>query len=92
MHKPIQSKSTHTTATVRRERNSGGSQMWPNKPKRVYQVIPSLTNDSKKTSRQSSVGAPHESVKITEIQSPQSPSKSMEKREYSFLIFRKKKI
>jgi hypothetical protein len=61
--------------------------MWPNKPKRVYQVIPSLTTDSKKTSRQSSVGGQQESIKIIEILSPQSPAKPIEK---GLFIFEKK--
>ncbi len=73
MLKPIQQTSAHTTATVTRERNSVSSQIWPNKPKRVYQVIPSLTSDSKKTSRHSSIGGQQESIKITEIQSPLKP-------------------
>jgi hypothetical protein len=86
VHKQIQQTSAQST---RKERNSGSSQIWPNKPKRVYEVIPSLTSDSKKTSRQSSVGAQHEHIKISEIQSPQSPqspTKTIEKREKYFLF------
>jgi hypothetical protein len=78
--KQIQQTSAHS---ITKERNSStSSQMWPNKPKRVYEVIPSLTSsDSKKTSRQSSVGAQYENVKISEIQSSPSPTKTIEKRE-----------
>ncbi|CAF0862886.1 unnamed protein product [Rotaria sordida] len=78
VNKRIQQTSAHSTTT--KERNSGtSSQLWPNKPKRFYEVIPSLTSDSRKTSRQSSVGPQHEQIKITEIQSPQSPPKLIEK-------------
>lgn len=80
IHKQIQQKSAYSTTP--KERNSGisGSQNWPNKPKRVYEVIPSLTSDSRKTSRQSSVVGPqNEQIKIIEIQSPQSPTKTNEK-------------
>jgi len=83
VHKQIQQTSAQSTS---KERNSVSSQMWPNKPKRVYEVIPSLTNDSKKTSRQSSVVAQHEHLKISEIQSPQSPTKTIEKRKKYFLF------
>ena len=76
VQKQIQQTSAHSTAT---ERTIGGSKIWPNKPKRVYQVIPSLTNDSRKTSRQSSFGEQQEQIKISEILSPQSPTKTMEK-------------
>ena len=76
-YQQIQQASTHSTS---RERHSGSSKIWPNKPKRVYEVIPSLTSDSRKTSRQSSVGAQHEQVKISEIQSPQSRIKTGDKR------------
>ena len=82
--KPIQQTSAHSTATTNRERNSGSSQMWPNKPKRVYEVIPNL-NDSRKTSRQSSVGGTHDQIKISEIRTPQSSAKPSEKRKDFFL-------
>ncbi len=78
MQKQIQQTSAHSTTN---ERNSGGSQFWPNKPKRIYQVIPSLPSDSKKTSRQSSVGGQYEPMKISEIQSP---PKTTEKRKSYF--------
>ena len=86
VHKPIQQTSAHSTATTTagRDRNSGGSLAWPNRPKRVYQVIPSL-NNSRKTSRQSSVGGQHDHIKISEIQSPQSSAKPSEKRKDYFL-------
>jgi hypothetical protein len=74
--KQPQQTSAHSTTT---EKTSGGSKIWPNKPKRVYQVIPSLTNDSRKTSRQSSVGGQNEQMKISELQSPQSRPRTMEK-------------
>jgi hypothetical protein len=77
---PVRKQPSQTSAhSTTNERNSSNSQMWPNKPKRVYEVIPRLTSESKKTSRQSSVGGQHEQIKITEIQSPQSPSGTMEK-------------
>ncbi|CAF3906802.1 unnamed protein product [Rotaria sp. Silwood2] len=80
MNKKIQQTSAHSTTTRTIERNSvTSSQIWPNKPKRIYEVIPSLTSDSRKASRQSSVGAPYEQIKITEIQSPQSSPKLIEK-------------
>jgi len=83
IHKQISQTSAHsTTTTTTKERNIDDSQFWPNKPKRVYEVIPSLTSsDSKKTSRQSSVGAQYENVKISEIQSSPSPTKTIEKSE-----------
>lgn len=59
--------------------------MWPNKPKRVYEVIPNL-NDSRKTSRQSSVGGTHDQIKTSEIQTPQSSAKPSEKRNDIFQI------
>jgi hypothetical protein len=77
VHKQIQQTSAHSTA---KERSSGSNKNWPNKPKRVYEVIPSLTSDSKKTSRQSSVGAQQQRNKSSEVQSPQTPAKSIEKR------------
>ncbi|CAF3470743.1 unnamed protein product [Rotaria sp. Silwood1] len=79
MNKKVQQTSAHSTATTKEGNSSTSSQIWPNKPKRIYEVIPSLTSDSKKTSRQSSVGAQHEQIKITEIQSRQSTPKLIEK-------------
>ena len=69
-----------STHSMSKERHSSSSKIWPNKPKRVYEVIPSLTSDSRKTSRQSSVGAQHEQIKINEIPSPQSRIKTSDKR------------
>lgn len=85
VQKPTQQTSAHsTTTTAVRDRNSGNSQAWPNKPKRIYEVIPSL-NDSRKTSRQSSVGGHHDRIKISEIQTPQSSAKPSGKRKDYFL-------
>ena len=53
---------------------------------------PSLTSDSKKTSRQSSIGDQHEHLKISEIQSPESPTKTLEKRQLLFCSLRRKKF
>ncbi|CAF3330528.1 unnamed protein product [Rotaria socialis] len=77
MSKTIQQTSAHSS--IAKENSSANSQTWPNKPKRIYQVIPSLTSDSRKTSRQSSVGAQHEHIKISEIYSNQSTPKLVDK-------------
>ena len=50
------------------ERHSGLSQYWPNKPKRVYEVIPRLTSDSKRTSRQSSMTMQPDELKLDDVQ------------------------
>ena len=77
--------SVHSAA---RDRNSGASNLnWPNKPKRVYEVIPSLNSDSRKTSRQSSVNVQKENTKISEPQSPLTPTRSIGKRKDNESIF-----
>lgn len=77
--------SVHSAA---RDRNSGASNLnWPNKPKRVYEVIPSLNGDSRKTSRQSSVNVQKENTKMSEPQSPLTPTRSIGKRKDNEFIF-----
>ena len=39
---------------------NGNDQIWPNKPKRVYKVIPRITSESKKTSQQSTPKLTHQ--------------------------------
>ncbi|CAF2050728.1 unnamed protein product [Rotaria magnacalcarata] len=75
--KSIQQTSAHSSIT--KENSNDNSQSWPNKPKRIYQVIPSLPSDSRKTSRQSSVGAQRERIKTSEIYSNQSTPKLVDK-------------
>lgn len=76
---------TSANSIITKESVSGTNQSWPNKQKRIYQVIPSLTGDSRKTSRQSSFGPQPEQIKVTEILSAQSRPKSSEKSNF-FLV------